>query len=275
MKKIYILLAIISTIVTFSQAPQGFNYQATLRDNSGQLLLNQNIVVKFNIYQNSASGNLIYSENHTVNTDDLGHINLVVGQGIATTSLFSNINWGSGNYYLGIELNSGNGYVEMGTTQLLSVPYALYANSAGNVNIPIPNLASVLAINNSANNTKIINLANPTNPQDAVTKSYLEDNTKLISIKGNNNSVTFLLPDNTDIYTAEDGMWNLNVQLPTPSVTNNYLRNRIGKLLLIRCASSFSFNVLTNNTNLQQNINLLNTQTALFIFDGFRWKKIF
>jgi uncharacterized protein (TIGR02145 family) len=60
----------------------------------------------------------------------------------------------------------------MGTTQLLSVPYALYANTAGNSQATTPNLASVLAVNNSANNTKITNLANPTNAQDAVTKSY-------------------------------------------------------------------------------------------------------
>ena len=55
----------------------------------------------------------------------------------------------------------------------------------------------------------------------------------------------------------------------------NFLSNRIGKLLLLRCASSFSYNILTNNTNLLQNLNLTNTQSALFIFDGFKWKKIF
>jgi hypothetical protein len=74
---------------------------------------------------------------------------------------------------LGIELNTGSGYVAMGTTQLLSVPYALYANSSGNAQTPIPTLASVLAVNNGANNLQIKNLANPTDAQDAVTKSYL------------------------------------------------------------------------------------------------------
>ena len=131
MKKLFTLLAIVTTITIFAQAPQGFNYQATVRNSSGQLLLNQDVLVKFNILQNSANGTIVYSETHTANTDDLGQINLVVGQGAAPTGTFSTINWGSGSYYLGIELNSGSGYVAMGTTQLLSVPYALYALNSG------------------------------------------------------------------------------------------------------------------------------------------------
>jgi uncharacterized protein (TIGR02145 family) len=139
MTKLIILLALIATIATFAQAPQGFNYQATVRNSSGQLLLNQIVLVKFNVLQNSANGAIVYSENQSANTDDLGQINLVVGQGTATTGTFSTINWGTGNYYLGIELNTGSGYIAMGTTQLLSVPYALYANSSGNSNFNFPN----------------------------------------------------------------------------------------------------------------------------------------
>ena len=127
MKKLFTLLALAIILIASAQAPQGFNYQATVRNSSGQLLLNQDVLVKFNILQNSATGDIVYSETQTANTDDLGQINLVVGQG-TTTGTFSAINWGSGNYYMGIELNTGSGYVAMGTTQLLSVPYALYAN---------------------------------------------------------------------------------------------------------------------------------------------------
>ena len=174
MKKLYTLLAIIATIATFAQAPQGFNYQATVRNSTGALIVNQNVFFKFNLMLNSASSVPVFSETHYTPTDDLGQVNLVIGQGTATVGTFSNINWGTGNYYLGIELNTGTGYVAMGTTQLLSVPYALYANSAGSTQATTPNLAAVLAVNNGANKLQIKNLAEPTEFQDAATKGYID-----------------------------------------------------------------------------------------------------
>lgn len=131
MKKLFTLIALAITLFTTAQAPQGFNYQATVRNSSGALISNQNVLFKFNIMLNSQTSVPIFSETHFAPTDDLGQVNLVIGNGTPTTGNFSTINWGNGNYYLGIELNTGTGYVAMGTTQLLSVPYALYANSAG------------------------------------------------------------------------------------------------------------------------------------------------
>ena len=174
MKKLFTFIALIVLLTINAQAPQGFNYQATVRNSAGALIVNQNVNFKFNIMLNSATSLPVFSETHLAPTDDLGQVNLVIGQGTATVGSFSTINWANGNYYLGIELNTGAGYVAMGTTQLLSVPYALYANSAGNSQAAIPNLASVLAVNNSANNLQIKNLANPTDAQDAVTKSFSE-----------------------------------------------------------------------------------------------------
>jgi Leucine-rich repeat (LRR) protein len=174
MKKLFILLALIATLAINAQAPQGFNYQATVRNSSGDLIVNQNVYFKFNLMQNSSTSVPIFTETHYVPTDDLGAVNLVIGQGSSTTGTFADINWGTGNYYLGIELNTGASYVAMGTTQLLSVPYALYANSSGNINAETPDLAAVLAVNNGANNVQIKNLNDPTDDQDAVTKSYLE-----------------------------------------------------------------------------------------------------
>jgi uncharacterized protein (TIGR02145 family) len=174
MKKLFTLLALVITIITAAQAPQGFNYQATVRNSAGALIINQNVLFKFNIMLNSQTSLPVYSETHQAPTDDLGQVNLVIGTGTPTTGTFSSINWGDGSYFLGIELNTGSGYVAMGTTQLLSVPYALYANSAGNFQGATPNLTDVLAINNSANNQQIKNLQNPTDAQDAVTKQYVD-----------------------------------------------------------------------------------------------------
>jgi hypothetical protein len=174
MKKLFTFLAFVITIMTFAQAPQGFNYQATVRNSSGTLITNQNVFFKFNIMLNSQTSLPLYSETHQAPTDDLGQVSLVVGTGTPTTGTFSNINWANGTYFLGIELNTGSGYIAMGTTQLLSVPYALYANSAGNTNASTPNLASVLAVNNSANNLQIKSLQDPNEVQDAVTKNYFD-----------------------------------------------------------------------------------------------------
>ena len=132
MKKSLTLLALIVTIIAFAQAPQGFNYQATVRNSSGALIVSQNVTFKFNIIKDAPTSVPVFSETHYAPTDDLGAVNLIIGKGTPTTGTFASVDWGNGNYYLGIELNTGNGFVAMGTTQLLSVPYALYALNAGN-----------------------------------------------------------------------------------------------------------------------------------------------
>lgn len=142
MNKLFTLLALIATTAIFSQAPQGFNYQATVRNSSGDLIKNTNVYFKFNIIQGSQTSLPIFTEIHYVPTDDLGQVNLIIGQGTATTGNFSELDWSLGSYYLGIELNTGAGYVAMGTTLLLSVPYALYANTAGG-GISLPNGVNV------------------------------------------------------------------------------------------------------------------------------------
>jgi uncharacterized protein (TIGR02145 family) len=233
MKKLFTLFALVITLITNAQAPQGFNYQATVRNSTGALIVNQNVNFKFNIMLNSATSLPVFSETHMAPTDDLGQVNLVIGTGTATTGSFSTINWGSGSYYLGIELNSGNGYVAMGTTQLMSVPFALYANSAGNATPATPNLASVLAVNNGANNLQIKNLSNPTENQDAVTKVYTDAiNTQLqtqittlqAQITALQNAIVTPLPNvtigtqiwsttNLDVTTYRDGT-------PIPQVTD-------------------------------------------------------
>jgi len=176
MKKFYTILclAIASLTQLHAQAPQGFNYQATVRNSAGDLIVNTNVYFKFNVIQGSQTAVPIFTETHYVPTDDLGQVNLIIGQGTANTGTFSELDWSLGSYYLGIELDTGNGYVAMGTTQLLSVPYALYAENSGNSTPTTPNLEAVLAENNSANNQQIKDLQDPTEAQDAATKAYID-----------------------------------------------------------------------------------------------------
>ena len=176
MKKFYAILCLaIATLTQLqAQAPQGFNYQATVRNSAGGLIINTNVYFKFNVIQGSLTAVPVFTETHYVSTDDLGQVNLVIGQGTANLGSFSELDWSLGSYYLGIELDTGNGYLAMGTTQLLSVPYALYAENSGNSTPTTPNLEAVLAENNSANNQQIKDLQDPTEAQDAVTKNYVD-----------------------------------------------------------------------------------------------------
>ena len=133
MKNLFIAFVLIltSTLSLQAQTPQGFNYQATVRNAGGELIVSQNVNFRFNVQQGSVTSDAVFTETHLVSTDDLGQVNLVIGEGTATTGDFTLIDWSLGSYFLGIELNTGAGYVAMGTTQLLSVPFALYAENSG------------------------------------------------------------------------------------------------------------------------------------------------
>lgn len=130
---IFTLLLLVCVILTSTaQTPQLFNYQATLRDNSGQLLVSEDISMRISILQFSPDGTVIYSEDHAVTTNSQGIVNLKIGSGISADE-FAAINWSNGPYFIKIEIDTEGSanYIELGTTQLLSVPYALYADKAG------------------------------------------------------------------------------------------------------------------------------------------------
>ena len=109
MKTFYAILciAIASLTQLQAQAPQGFNYQATVRNSAGDLIVNANVYFKFNVIQGSLTAVPIFTETHYVSTDDLGQVNLVIGQGTANLGSFSALDWSLGSYYLGIELDTG------------------------------------------------------------------------------------------------------------------------------------------------------------------------
>ncbi|MCC6690010.1 MAG: collagen-like protein, partial [Bacteroidia bacterium] len=108
-------------------SPQGINYQAVARDNTGNILANKNINVRFEI-----TGSLTFTEQHSTTTNKFWLFNLVIGKGTQTsTSSFSAINWGSAPHFLEVFVDyNGSGFLSLGKTQLMSVPYALYAGNA-------------------------------------------------------------------------------------------------------------------------------------------------
>ncbi len=111
---------------------KGFSYQAVARDADGSLIQNTNVSVRASIVQGSATGQVVYTESHQSSTGQFGMINLKIGQGVPQAGSFENIDWSAENQWLKIEMdvNGGNNYVEFGTTQILSVPYALHAAQA-------------------------------------------------------------------------------------------------------------------------------------------------
>ncbi len=132
MKKVVavIVAMLVLHIVIQAQAPQGINYQAVARDASGSVLDGVSGTVRISILD-SIGGNVLYQEEHSVTTNQFGLFNVVIGQGTALQNAFSTINWSLGKKYLEVEADFGNGYENMGTTQLVSVPYALYAETSG------------------------------------------------------------------------------------------------------------------------------------------------
>ncbi len=130
-------LAFMSLIMTFAmaQAPQKMSYQAVVRDNSGQLIALQAIGMKVSI-ATSAAGTPIFTETHTPNTNANGLISIEIGTGSVVTGDLASIDWANGPYYIqtSFDLSGGTNYVEYGSTELLSVPYALYANSTRSSN---------------------------------------------------------------------------------------------------------------------------------------------
>lgn len=130
---ISIFLIIVSTGL-YSQVPEGFSYSAVVRNSSGDPLGNQAVSFRFSIIMGTAGGSIVYSEIHNIITDVFGSVSLIIGMGTAQTGSFSDIEWGVDNYFLKIELDNTGGttYTDMGTTQFYSVPYAMYAKTAGN-----------------------------------------------------------------------------------------------------------------------------------------------
>lgn len=135
MKKSLILItALCLTATLWAQSPGKMSYQAVIRDNSNNLITNENIGMKISILQSSVDGTVAYMETQSPETNANGLVSIEIGTGI-TSDDFSAIDWSSGPYFVKIETDpeGGTNYTITGTSQLLSVPYALYSEKAGNV----------------------------------------------------------------------------------------------------------------------------------------------
>jgi hypothetical protein len=122
------------TASVFAQAPNKMSYQAVIRNNSNALVANQAVGMRISILQGSPSGTAAYVETHTPTTNANGLASIEIGGGTVVSGNFSTINWANGSYFVKTETDpsGGNSYSINGTSQLLSVPYALYSENSGN-----------------------------------------------------------------------------------------------------------------------------------------------
>ncbi|HEY5690247.1 MAG TPA: hypothetical protein VIS49_02230, partial [Cyclobacteriaceae bacterium] len=204
MMKLLIHIGIVALILLSSQlhaqAPQGINYQGVARGLDGQPLANKYISIRISILNESSNGPVEYEEVHEVKTNSFGLFTLVIGQGSQGTTDFSFIGWTTGPKWLQIEMdeNGGSNFKLMGSQQLMSVPYALYAERSGNgyqagQGISISNntisntgdgdasatnelqdLSQVLVRGKDAAGLTIENVGTPTSSSDAATKAYVD-----------------------------------------------------------------------------------------------------
>lgn len=128
-KQLLLAVFTLCSIIVTAQTPQAINYQAVARTVDGKIIPVQPVNVRFTIRNTTTTGTILYQENHLTTTNSYGLFTLAIGTGTNTTGNFSTIDWGTGFKYLTVEFasNSTTNYTIMGTTQLLSVPYALYS----------------------------------------------------------------------------------------------------------------------------------------------------
>jgi uncharacterized protein (TIGR02145 family) len=120
-----LILHILISSFLFAQAPQGIPYQAVMRNEDGTVMASSAVSLTFMIHDGSATGTVVYQETHALTSNAQGLVSCVVGNGVVSQGNFSSINWGSGAKFLHVMMDT----TDLGTQQMLSVPYALYAGA--------------------------------------------------------------------------------------------------------------------------------------------------
>ena len=176
-------------LLIMAQAPQGFTYQGVATDNNGFELQNQNIAIKASLLSSSATGTTVWQETHNTTTDTFGLFNVTIGEGTSTnggsSTTFQEIDWGAASHFMKVEtdVNGGTNYVHVGTSQMMSVPYALYAE-----NINMDSVSDYLTNDSSF-------MANVGDGENQVESSDFENQTTNSDF---NNNITGQIPQSLD-----------------------------------------------------------------------------
>lgn len=149
MTRIFALFVILLiTILSIAQTPEKISYQAIIRDSGNNLVTLQQVGMRISILQGSANGTPYYTEEHTATTNINGLVSIEIGTGQIVQGTIEDINWPNGPYFIKTETDpsGGNHYSIIGTSQLLTVPYAMHAKSAGRIVGVLPELDPVYGV---------------------------------------------------------------------------------------------------------------------------------
>ena len=143
MKNIFTSIALLVLTNIFAQAPEKFSYQAVIRDANNNLVANTPIGMQISILKTSIIGTSVYTETHSQSTNANGLVSIEIGTG-TSSDIFNDIDWSSDNYFIKTETDptGGTNYSITGTSQLLSVPYALHAKTASKIIYPASAIGS-------------------------------------------------------------------------------------------------------------------------------------
>lgn len=292
----FISFFLIFCSIAFSQAPQGINYQAVVRDADGVLYENQIITVIFKLIV-LETGNVAWEESHQLETNDFGLFTTIIGQGDNNlNSSFSDLDWTEGTIFITVDIDFDNEGpqppMDFGETQLLSVPYAFFSNSSGdqkwteenNIISPV-NQESKIHINSSTevnlnsdnigigsdnailnfnyNEVKFVNNENV----------FMQFDSDILDVQGRINSYDPIDPSNVStknyVDIQDDG---IVLQMNSAFTENiNYFQSEINEIIdnLTSLQQNVNFNsdafynlqeiVNSNNDDLQSQVNLINS----------------
>ncbi|MEC8604265.1 MAG: hypothetical protein VXY47_07960 [Bacteroidota bacterium] len=217
MKKSFgFFIALIVTSFACAQTPEKMSYQSVIRDASESLIQNSNIGTQISIRQGSVSGTIVFQEQHTTSTNQNGLISIEIGDGTSTIGSFSAIDWGNGPYFIHSETDpfGGTNYSISGTSQLLSVPYALFSKLAENVENDQVNDADAdpnneiqnLSINGTNLTISSANTVDLSSLQDGVNDADADPNNEIQNLSVNGTNLTISSANTIDLSSIQDGV---------------------------------------------------------------------
>ncbi len=255
MKNIITVFALISALFCFAQVPQGISYQAIALDGTGNPIVSLPIGIRISIVDSSASGTVLYTETHTPTTNAQGLYDLVIGQGTPTLGAFSAIKWETNSKFLQLEMDAAGGtnYVLVGSTQLLSVPYALYAGKVDSENvIGGPDISPISGYTYSSSFMTSTNayVYSPSFYSQNSSSTFTWHNTAISGIPFMKSNNSFLTSTNTYIFGPSDtSNGNLYTWHSYPiSGQPHKVMTNFGATLVTTSTNAYAYRVSTSNT---------------------------